>query len=219
MRRSTLPFAPTKTYDPISIDLKEKRKKVKNKNSLSPLALPLSLPPFDFVFLLFIFFYFYYYYFLFLIFLFFYFIFPIISSIRHLVQCESFIQVHHMSCHVIPDVSKNVKFRLSWNPMKFDGVTRFRKTNSTVKSVSSSEIYKIFGFQPKLPFYPFSEKLNFSRVFYSSSLNRILSPKFTHTGTHKHNTSPVEHIRTQKQSMYIMPCSTPMPINLRYLYT
>ena len=33
-----------------------------------------------------------------------------------------------------------VKIRLSRNSMKFDWVTRFRETNSTVKSVSSSEI-------------------------------------------------------------------------------
>ena len=35
--------------------------------------------------------------------------------------------------------SKNMKFRLSRNLTKFDGVTRFRKTIPTVKSVSSSE--------------------------------------------------------------------------------
>ena len=70
--------------------------------------------------------------------------------------------------------------------MKFDGVTRFRKMNSMVKSVSSSEIWKISSFQPKLPFYPFSKKLNFSRVLHSSPLNRISSLKFTHTSTHNH---------------------------------
>ena len=49
---------------------------------------------------------------------------------------------------------------------KFDGVTRFRETNSTVKSISLSEIKKIFGFQPKLMFYHFSEKLNYFRVLH-----------------------------------------------------
>ena len=39
-----------------------------------------------------------------------------------------------------------VKIRLSQNLTKFDWVTRFRETNSTVKSVSSSEIYKNFRF-------------------------------------------------------------------------
>ena len=53
-------------------------------------------------------------------------------------------------CHSTSDVSKNVKFLLSWNPTKFDWVARFRKTIPTVKSVSSSEIYKISGFQPIL---------------------------------------------------------------------
>ena len=70
----------------------------------------------------------------------------------------------HVMCHPIPDASKNVKFWLSRNPTKFDRVTRFRETNSKVKSVSSSEILKISGFQLKLPFYHFSEKLNFPWV-------------------------------------------------------
>ena len=70
-------------------------------------------------------------------------------------------------CHPTPDASKNMKFRLSENPTKFDEVTIFHETNSTVKSVLSSEIYKIFGFQPKLPFYHFLENLNFSPVLQS----------------------------------------------------
>ena len=74
-----------------------------------------------------------------------------------MAQCEPFTQVHqmahktplegamwhphdHVMCHPTPNVSKNVKFQLSHNPMKFDRVTRFREMNSTVKSVSSSEI-------------------------------------------------------------------------------
>ena len=40
-------------------------------------------------------------------------------------------------------------------------LSRFRKTIPTVKSVSSSEIYKNFGFLPKLQFYPFSKNWNF----------------------------------------------------------
>ena len=39
-----------------------------------------------------------------------------------------------------PNASKNVKFQLSRNWMKFDVVGRFHKTIPTVKSVSSSEI-------------------------------------------------------------------------------
>ena len=70
----------------------------------------------------------------------------------------------HVMCHLTPGVSKNVTFLLSRNLTKFDEVTRFHETNSMVMSISSSEIKKIFGFQPKLPFYLFSEKLNFSRV-------------------------------------------------------
>ena len=69
----------------------------------------------------------------------------------------SFCGVHSMS------IALNfVKIRLSQNSTKFDWVTRFREMNSTVKSVSSSEIYKNFRFfYGKLPFCLFSEKLNF----------------------------------------------------------
>ena len=42
--------------------------------------------------------------------------------------------------HPTPRILKNVKFILSQNSTKFDWVARFRETNSTVKSVSSSEI-------------------------------------------------------------------------------
>ena len=45
----------------------------------------------------------------------------------------------HVMCHLTPDALKKEKFRLSRNPTKFDGVTRFRETNLTVKSVSSFE--------------------------------------------------------------------------------
>ena len=82
-------------------------------------------------------------------------------------------QHDHAICHPTPDASKNVKFRLSRNPTKFDGVTRFREKNSMVKSVSSSEIYKILDFQPKLPFYPFSKKLNFSRILHYGFIELI----------------------------------------------
>ena len=41
---------------------------------------------------------------------------------------------------------KTCKFRLSRNSTKFDVVARFRETIPTVKSVSSSEIYKNSGF-------------------------------------------------------------------------
>ena len=42
--------------------------------------------------------------------------------------------------HPTPYASKNVQFRLSRNPMKFDMVARFLEMISTVKSVASSEI-------------------------------------------------------------------------------
>ena len=62
----------------------------------------------------------------------------------------------HDKCYPTPGILKNVKFQLSRNPTKFDVITRFRETNSTVK---------ISSFQPKLPFYHFSKKLNFSPSF------------------------------------------------------
>ena len=104
MRRSTLLFAPMKTYGSISVDLREKRKEEIFFFSLSILALP-SVPPLLFTFDFYSFYYYYYYYyFLFLIIIFFScFIFTIISSTWHLAQCESFTQVHHMSCHVDPN--------------------------------------------------------------------------------------------------------------------
>ena len=77
-------------------------------------------------------------------------------------------------CHPTPGASKNVKFRLSRNLTKFDGVTRFRETNSTVKSFSSSEIYKIFGFQPKLTFYHFSEKYTTRKKLINDTFNASL---------------------------------------------
>ena len=42
--------------------------------------------------------------------------------------------------HLMPIASNFVKIQLSQNSTKFDWVTRFRETNSTVNSVSSSEI-------------------------------------------------------------------------------
>ena len=105
----TFPFAPTKTYGLISVDLKKKRRKEKIKISLSLRSLSQKMPfPFFFDFLSF-----YYYYLILLlllllllsifIYLFYCFIFPIISSTSHLIQYKSFTQVHHMSCHVSPD--------------------------------------------------------------------------------------------------------------------
>ena len=57
--------------------------------------------------------------------------------------------------------SKNVKFRLSRNSTKFDVVARFRETIPTVKSVSSSKIYKISGFLSESPFYHSLGNLDF----------------------------------------------------------
>ena len=58
--------------------------------------------------------------------------------------------------------SNFVKIRLSQNSTKFDWVTRFCETNSTVKFVSSSEIQNISDFSvANYRFAIFSEKLHF----------------------------------------------------------
>ena len=67
---------------------------------------------------------------------------------------------HHAKCHTTPHTSKNVKFRLSRNPTKFDIVVKFRETIPTVTSVSSSEIYQFsrFSQSSKITILPFFEK-------------------------------------------------------------
>ena len=58
--------------------------------------------------------------------------------------------VSHSKCAKCPALrsllQKMCKFRLSRNSMKFDVVARFREMIPTVKSVSSSKIYKNSGF-------------------------------------------------------------------------
>ena len=89
--------------------------------------------------------------------IFFIFFFPFITLCNTWLNVSHLFQVHHMtlamcrslgvpygihmimSC-VTRDASKNMKFCLSQNLTKFNRVTRFRGTNSMVKSVSSSEI-------------------------------------------------------------------------------
>ena len=59
-------------------------------------------------------------------------------NISHFLGFSS--KIPFSGVHSMPVTSNFVKIRLSQNSTKFDWVTRFRKTNSTVKSVSSSEI-------------------------------------------------------------------------------
>ena len=65
---------------------------------------------------------------------------------------------------ITPGASKNVKFQLSRNSTKFDVVARFRETIPTVKSVSSSEIYKNSIFLTEITILHFFRKLEFSQV-------------------------------------------------------
>ena len=77
-------------------------------------------------------------------------------------QCES-LNTYHMS-RITFVASKNMKFRLSQNLTKFDAVTRLHENIPTVKSVSSSEIYKNSRFLAEITILHFFRKLKFSRV-------------------------------------------------------
>ena len=103
------------------------------------------------------------------------------ESCHHMAQCEPFLFMPNVTllrchvaspyiamCHPTPHASKNVKSRPPRNQTKFDVVTKFREIISTEKSVSSSEVYKNFGFLPKLRFYPFLRKLDFLGVSHLS---------------------------------------------------
>ena len=134
----TLPFASTKTYGPISVDLREKF------FSLQPSLLSLSFSltflltaslckkkmAFFFFFTFLISFFFFYFYFLLLFFIFIFlsfFIFLVLSfplfppldtwlNVSHSHKCTTY----HAMLTPTPDASKNMKFRQSRNPMKFD---------------------------------------------------------------------------------------------------
>ena len=71
---------------------------------------------------------------------------------------------HLAMCHPTPHASKNVKSRPPRNSTKFDVVGKFCETISMEMSVSSSKIYKIPDFPPKILFYPSSQNLGFSGV-------------------------------------------------------
>ena len=149
MRGPTLPFASTKAHGPISIDLREKQKKIFFLLSLSLSLLALILLRFSFFSFDFPSFYFFSYFlffsFIFILFYFYFFLilsfplFPILDTWLNVSYSHKCTTCHSM-CHPTLNASKNVKFRLSWNPMKFDRLTRFHETNSRVKSVSSSKI-------------------------------------------------------------------------------
>ena len=148
MHGSTFLLALTKTDRAISLDLREKRK------IPFPLSIPLSSlfprspfavfvpkmafsPLFNFSHFLFFSFPYFLFFFYFLVLSFSLFS-PLDTwlNVSHSHKCTTC----HAMCHPTLNASKNVKFRLSWNLMKFDEVTRFCETNSTVKSVSPSEI-------------------------------------------------------------------------------
>ena len=57
---------------------------------------------------------------------------------------EIFLKSHFQVSHYTRRLKIHKIFRLSQNLTKFDMVARFRETNLTAQSVSSSEIYRIF---------------------------------------------------------------------------
>ena len=96
----------------------------------------------------------------------------------HVAQCESFLfmpsvtllRCHVASpnlamCHPTSHASKNVTSRSSWNPTKFDVVTKFLETISMEKSISSSEIYKKFRIFTEITILPLFEKIGFFSRF------------------------------------------------------
>ena len=147
MREPTLPFTSTKTYGPISVDLREKRRKEKQFLPLSLISLfqsknplPFDFHSFSFLFYFILFFFLLSFYLFILFFLVLSFpLFPPFDTWLNMSHSHKYTTCHAM-CYPTPDALKNVKFRLSQNSKKFEWVTRFCEMNSTVKSVSSSEI-------------------------------------------------------------------------------
>ena len=83
----------------------------------------------------------------------------IVWLITHITRDASWASTQHMpNVHTTLIDSKDVKFRPSRNSTKFDVVARFRETISTVKSVSSSKIYKNLGFLTEITDLPFVRK-------------------------------------------------------------
>ena len=199
----TLPFTPTKTYEPISVDLRKKR-------NFFPLYLSLSSPALPAYLLLHFLFFLLYFFFLFILFFPFFFLFffkfcihgshsgPSLIRVRfypktiylfsvqfilnelsssHFPTFEILVKISSLKSLVTYHPETRKKFRLSQNSTKFDVVTRFCEMISTVKSVSSSEIYKNSGFLTEITVLPFLKKFEFSRVLHSPPrpLNRISS--------------------------------------------
>ena len=140
-----------KSYNPISVDLRKKRREEKIKIKKPSLFLhtnsPGCPPPFAFFFftiMFFIFFFFslFYYLFSFPLFL------PLDTwlNVSHSHKCTTC----HAMCHPTPDVSKNVKFRLSRNLMKFNGEVRF-----IIQNIENAR------FSTELNVLPFFENLGF----------------------------------------------------------
>ena len=77
-------------------------------------------------------------------------------------------------CHPTPHALKNVKSRPPRNPTKFDMVAKFRETILTEKFVSSSEIYKHFGFSAKITILPFIQNHVFSGVSQNDQAKNLI---------------------------------------------
>ena len=72
------------------------------------------------------------------------FIYPTLIFFNYLTFFEIFLKSNfHVSVYTCRQEIRKI-FRLSHNLTKFDREARFRETNLTAQSVSSSEIYRIF---------------------------------------------------------------------------
>ena len=104
---------------------------------------------------------------------------PLPCNVTHGLPCVTRM-VFHVSptwlamCRLTLVTSKYVKFRLSWNPTKFDWVAIFRETIPTVQSVSSSEVLKNPNFSPD-----YSVKLSFCPLSFFFFLKKKLNLKFS----------------------------------------
>ena len=138
-----------KTYGSISADLRKKRREEKKKLSHLTHLLPSSPSHLAFIHLLLLLLLFWKhgsYFFIRVCFwletIYFFLVHFILNELspRHFLTSEIFIKISSLKSLTAYHSENRKIFCLSHNSMKLFGVTRFRETNLTVQSVSSSEI-------------------------------------------------------------------------------
>ena len=85
------------------------------------------------------------------------------------------------------------------NVSEFDGVVRFCKTIPTVKFISSSEIYKIFGFLIEITILQFFRKIEFSLVLHIQPKQFLCQLHLLHILAHNKISHTSSYIRDPKQ--------------------